>query len=247
LHSNKGNTELKTCKNKTTSDKKLNQFKIYFRSTLEALALGTVLGLIDISSSEDYKFTIVAYFAGAAFIGFRHVGHAFPCWPVLGISLYAIHVIAIACGRKPPYVEENYQTALGIMSGASFRVILSGSDSFRRTSEPALRFFPKTTRQVLLAVVCIGMMLGCIRQMLFPPTIYSKNYNERNFRTIKQGFTTNQVFSLVGQPLKKSTVSNTCEVWEYSVQYNYLSNYERRQVNFESGLVRSVIMDYWVD
>ncbi len=228
------------------------------RAVWESLAVGLLLGFTDSNYAGDVKFIFPAYFVAGALIGVRHAGRAFPCWPLLGASLYAVHVVAIACGRKPPYVEENYRIAeqclgviipsgLGIMAGAGVRVALSTFGWFHRNSGPPVRFLPKTTREMMVAVACIGVELGCLKQMMFPPTIYSAGYDEARFHAIREGMTTDQVKSSLGSPLRKESYLGGNETWAYSDQYTYLSNYERRWIMVKGGLVHGVISDYWID
>jgi hypothetical protein len=228
------------------------------RPAWEAIAVGLLLGFADANHAGNQEFVLPAYFVAGVVLGLRHAGRAFPCWPLLGVSLYAVHVVAIACGRKPPYVEENYRFAeqclwaimpsgLGVMAGAGVRVTLAACGEFRRKSGTPVRFLPKTTREIIIAVACIGVGLGCLRQMMFPPTIYAAGYNESQFHAIREGMTTDQVVSALGQPLQKRSSADGSETWEYSMQYTYTSNYERRWIMFGRGLVQGVVSDYWYD
>ena len=235
-----------------------SRFASNSRPIWETLAVGLLLGFVDSNLAGNQGFVLPAYFVAAVLLGLRHAGRAISCWPLLGVSLYAVHVVAIACGRKPPYVEENYRFAeqclwviipsgLGIMAGAGFRATLSASGYFRRESGPPVRFFPKSTREVMAAVACISIGLGCLKRMMFPPTIYAAGYNDARFNAIREGMTPDQVASAVGQPLKKQIGNGSIEIWEYSAQYTYTSNYERRWIVFERGVVQTVVSDYWYD
>ena len=242
--------------------KRQNQPLIRFisrnRPAWEALAVGLLLGLADANHAGEQDFVLPAYFVAGALLGLRHAGRAFPCWPLLGVSLYAVHVVAIACGRKPPYVEENYRFAeqclwvimpsgLGVMAGAGVRVTFAAFGKFRRKSDIPVRFLPKTTREIIIAVACIGVGLGCLKQMMFPPTIYAAGYNEAQFHAIRKGMTPDQVVSALGQPLQKQSSADDSEIWKYSEQYTYTSDYERRWIMLEGGLVQDVVSDHWYD
>ena len=150
-----------------TSDQTVRRW----RALWETSAVGLLLGLADSNHAGNQELTLPAYFIAGFLIGLRHAGRACPCWPLLGVSLYAVHIVAIACGRKPPYVEENYRFAeqclwamvpsgLGIMAGAGFRVTLRAFGWFRRKSGPPARFLPRTTRDVMVAVACVAIGLG---------------------------------------------------------------------------------------
>jgi hypothetical protein len=177
---------------------------------------------------------------------------------LLGVSLYAAHVIAIACGGKPPYVEENYRFAeqclwvtapsgLGVMAGAGVRVILASLGRFPRRQGPPVRFLPRTTRDLMVTVACVGIGLGCLHRMMFPPTVFAARYDEGKFQAIRPGLTSGQVISVLGPPLEKEPRPEGQEKWAYSKQYTYTSNYERRWIFFKDGLVQDVVSDYWVD
>lgn len=233
-------------------------FVYCLRPALEALGVGLCLGFVDSNHAGDGGFTLFGYLLAGAILGFRHAGRALACWPTLGVSLYAAHVVAIACGQRPPYVEENYRFAeqclviilpagISIMGGAGLRVALSTSSEFQRKDGLPIHFFPRTTREGMIAVACLAMGLACIKQAIFPPTIYARGYNESRFQAIRVGMTTEQVVLELGEPLQKHVDSSGSELWHYSDQYHYESNFDRRWLVFDAGKVICVINDYWVD
>jgi hypothetical protein len=228
------------------------------RSIWEASAVGLFLGIADINYAGDPAFVIAAYFAGGVFLGLRHAGKVSPCWLLLGSSLYLVHVVAIACGRKPPYVEENYRLAenclwvfvpsgFGLIAGVGVRVALAACGLCRRKVGPRVQFLPKTTRDVLITVALISVGMSCIHRVFFPPTIYATGYVEAKFNGIRNGMTTEQVKSLLGDPLKKDWSEDGSENWQYSTGYTYTSNYERRWIRVKNGVVTTIINDYWYD
>jgi hypothetical protein len=218
-----------------------------------------VLGIVESNLEDGAPFVELGYFVAGVLLGLRHAGCAMVCWPFLGGSFYAVHVVAIACGRTPPYVEENYRfaeqcllmiipTGLAIMIGAGARVaLLNFFGWFPRKARPPVRFLPKSTREVIVSVACIGVALGCLKQAMLPPTIYAAGYNEGRFEAIRAGMTTDQVLSKLGSPLRKDSSEQDYETWVYSTQYTYTSNYERRWVVFKNGLVERLVSDYWID
>ena len=229
-----------------------------YRPILEATAVGLALGLMDANHAGDGNFSTSAYFLGAFLVGLVHAGRCLPCWPILGVSLYVVHVMAIALGKKPPYVEENHRFAeqcllafvpsgLGLMAGAGLRVFLASVGSLRRESGPAIRFLPRTTRDLVALVACIGIGLGCVIRVISPPTVYAPGYNEATFRAIREGMTTDQVASIMGQPLEKELRSDDALIWKYSDQYTYTSDFDRRWVFFSGGTVQTVVNDHWYD
>jgi hypothetical protein len=223
------------------------------------LAIGLLLGLADSNYAGERDVTSIAYLIGGALLGLRHAGRACPCWPVLGVSLYAVHVVAIALGRKPPYVEENYRFAemcllafipsgFGLFVGVVVRVGLDASGLFRRRSGPPVGFLPRTTRGVMITVACIGLGLGCLHRVFFPPTIYAAGYDEARFHAIRPGMAAEQVICALGEPIHKIRWSDGgLENWTYSEGYTYTSDYERRWVLVKNGVVETVVSDYWYD
>lgn len=220
--------------------------------------IGSLIGFVDSNRAGSGEWQAPAYFVAGALLGLRHARRSCPCWPILGFSLYAVHVIAIACGRKPPYVEENYRFAeqclwvvipsgFGVMVGAGVRVVLAVLGWFRRVFGPPVRFLPGSMRGIILVVACIGLGLGCVHRVIFPPTIYARGYDEARFQSICEGMTGDQVISALGAPLEKRPWTDGQECWEYSAQYTYTSDYHRRWIFMQNGRVRSVVNDYWFD
>jgi SmpA / OmlA family len=227
------------------------------RPVCEALAIGLILGFADSRYAGDMDYTSPAYLACGAVLGFRYAGRACPCWPVLGVSLYAAHVVAIASGRKPPFVEENYRFAeqclwvaipsgLGLMAGVTGRVALTSLGWLRRKSGPPVRILPRSTREVMVVVACSCIGLSYIHRAISPPTVFASGFDEARFSRIRPGMTRDQVASALGPPLK-TRIAPPSELWEYSDQWTHTSNYERRWVIFEDGRVRDVVTDYWID
>jgi hypothetical protein len=253
------NPDLPSCESRLEDRKPpLSRLVGRYRALGETLAAGLLLGFADSNHAGNQGFVLPAYLGAGVLIGLRHAGRSFPCWPLLGVSLYAVHVVAIACGREPPYVEENYRFAeqclwviipsgLGIMAGAGGRVALSYFGWFHREAGPPVRFLPKTTREVIVAVACIGVGLGCLKQMMFPPTIYAAGYDESRFHAIHEGMTTDQVETALGPPLQRRASPDGRETWEYSSQYTYTSDYEIRRIMFGGGLVQGIVSAHWFD
>ncbi len=229
-----------------------------YRPILESMAVGLVLGFVDANYAGDTNFSFPAYFLGGILIGLIHAGRCLPCWPILGLSLYVVHVVAIALGKKPPYVEENFRFAeqcygafvpsgFGLMAGAVLRVFLASVDSFHRKSGPPVRFLPRTTRDLVVMVACVGIGLGCLCRMFSPPTVYAPGYDEAKFRTIHEGMTVDQVAAIVGEPLEKQTWPDGRLLLKYSDQYTHTSDFVRRWVYFSGGTVQTVYNDLWID
>src|SRR5258707_12887675 len=84
---------------------------IRYRAIWEALAVGILLGFADSNHAGNQEFVFPAYLVGGAILGLRHAGRASPCWLLLGVSLYAKHVVRIVYGRKPLHAEGNSRMA----------------------------------------------------------------------------------------------------------------------------------------
>ena len=138
-------------------------------------------------------------------------------------------------------------SGFGLMAGAALRVFLASVGSFQRESGPSIRFLPKTTRDLVVVVACIGIGLGCLKRLLFPPTLYAPGYDEARFRTIHEGMTAGQVASIMGEPLEKRPWSDGRGLWKYSDQYTYTSDFDRRWVYLSGGAVQTVVNDRWHD
>src|SRR5262249_33076512 len=148
----------------------------------ETLLVGLLLGLAITSCAGRLALVLAGYFLGGVVIGLRHSGGACPCWLVLGGSLYAVQVTAIVGGWKPAYVASDVRNAerslavlvpagFGLLFGTAVRAALAGLGWFRRQAGPPVRFFPRTTRELLLVVACFAVAMACIHRMFAPPTI----------------------------------------------------------------------------
>lgn len=139
-------------------------------------------------------------------------------------------------------------SGLGLLVGSGIRVAPSAHGSFRCAVGPPVRLLPRTTRDLMVAVACIGLGLACIHRMMVPQTIYAPGYDERKFRAIREGMTSKQVESALGSPLHKiSSSEDGNENWMYSTQYTSTSDYQRRWILMKNGRVERVICDYWED
>jgi hypothetical protein len=119
--------------------------RLRFQAAIEGTAIGLTLGLIDAHSTDGDLFpTLFAYLIAGFVLGLRHAGRAWPAWVPLGLSLYFVHLAAIACGYRTPYVEEDAEQAiacvlavwpagLGLAVGALGRV---GISEFLRLAWP---------------------------------------------------------------------------------------------------------------
>lgn len=229
------------------------------RVCLEAVAVGLLVALIDIQCTGDGTLTILLYVAAAALLGLRHAGHACPIWPVLGSSLYVVHVIAIACGRKPPFVETDSRNAegtleilfpvvIGLTIGVVLRVALSALGRLPRKGGPPVRFFPRTMTEVVVVIAWLSLGLSGIHRWLVPPTVYAAGYDDGKFRRIQVGMTADEVVSVLGEPLHRVTWNEDgTENWMYSKQYTSTSNFSRRWIFVKDGRVSDVVMDYFED
>jgi hypothetical protein len=87
--------------------------RFYGQATVEAIAIGLPLGLIDVHSKQgDWFDAHLAFLLAGLSPGLRHAGRAWQAWGPLGFCYYLIHRLAIAYGYRPPYVEEDARSAL---------------------------------------------------------------------------------------------------------------------------------------
>jgi hypothetical protein len=115
-----------------------------------------------------------------------------------------------------------------------------------------------TVRELMVVVAWIGIHLATLRALLINEpffgfgTIYSEQYSESRFRTLRVGMSRGEVEAIVGRPLRKvpwnqETGPHDEEMWYYSDQPNATANFSRRWVCFENGKVVAVINDFWFD
>ena len=83
-----------------------------FQAAIEGIAIGLLIGLIDIHSTSGGWFNaLVAFLAVGFALGVRHASRAWQAWLPLSSSLYVMHLAAISCGYRPPYVEADAERA----------------------------------------------------------------------------------------------------------------------------------------
>ncbi len=232
----------------------------WLRSFTEGTLIGLLIGLVDINSGDgDPGTTFGLYLIAGLVLGFRNAGRASLCWPPLGVSLYIVHLIAIACGRKPPFVESNFRQAahtlgfygvagVSLLVGVVGRVAFSALGFFRRAAGPPVRFWPRTVSGWLFIVSCFGLGFGGSRLANGPRTVYAVGYDEFKFQRLRLGMTRTEVEAALGPPLEKvPALADVPELWFYSLGESSLDDYWRRWVRFENGKVTQIISDYWED
>ncbi|WP_165227496.1 outer membrane protein assembly factor BamE [Aquisphaera insulae] len=223
----------------------------------EALAAGLAIGIaVTFSSLNHPNWRHSAYLLAGFLLGLRHAGRAVFCWLPLGVSLYVAHVVAIILGVGPPHVEANTRMAevrlfalipagVGLMAGALLRTILEACDSRDREHGPSVRFLPRTSRDLLVLVACLGIGFGLLHRAAHPPTLYARGFTEADFRRIRNGMTAEQVLAILGPPLRKLPWGNGSEAWLYSNKYHRLANFHRRWLFLRDGVVESIVHDDW--
>lgn len=233
----------------------------FIRPAVEAMVVGLLIGLVDAFTTNTGDATLIAYLLAGIALGVRHAGRAWSCWPPLGLSLYLVHVAAIACGRRPPYVESDFDAArvtlqfcvpagLGLGFGTIVRRLLVAFGLFDRTKGPAVRILPRSAKGWLIAVALVGVSLAWLRWVFVDSsTIYSERYDEAKFHTVREGMTASEVEALLGPPIYEGKVyeSSSERLWAYSRGTSGTSNYWRRWIFVNDGKVESVVADFWWD
>ena len=169
----------------------------WLRSFTEGTVIGLLIGLVDINSGDgDPRSTFGLYLIAGLSLGFRNAGRASLCWPSLDVSLYIVHLIAIGCGRKPPFVEGDFRQAahtlgvywvagLGLLVGVIGRAAFNALGFFRRAAESPVRLLPRTVWGWLFIVLCFGLGFGSNRLANGPRTVYSVEYDESKFQRLR--------------------------------------------------------------
>jgi outer membrane protein assembly factor BamE (lipoprotein component of BamABCDE complex) len=107
---------------------------------------------------------------------------------------------------------------------------------------------------MIVAGLCFCLPICCqvgCETFLRQGTIYSKNYDETKFGSLREGMTARQVEAIMGQPLWKSPLPHTEghedeEQWAYSTQSEPTAYYLRRWLVFEADRVtRNISEDYY--
>lgn len=78
-------------------------------------------------------------------------------------------------------------------------------------------------------------------------TIYSPGYNESNFKKIRKNMSSNEVLSLLGEPIDRIKLSENEEVWRYTEQGPHNTNYRERNVVFCNSKVIEIDDSFYID
>ena len=226
----------------------------------EAAVVGVAIGIWDIHSTGNPGMSALAYLLAGVALGARHAGTAWLCWPPLGLSLYAVHLAAIAHGYKQPYVEADSVAAratlgmfaeagLGIALGVGLRLVLSALGWFRRADGSPVRILPRTPRRIVATLVVAAILFRFWSWISFDiDTVYSKGFTAGRFRQIRVGMPAEEVESILGPPLDKvDRWGGEIQNWRYTNQALPTSDYWRRWIFMKEGKVERVISDYWWD
>jgi hypothetical protein len=111
-----------------------------------------------------------------------------------------------------------------------------------------------TVAKMMLLVAWIGICLATARALLHSEpmlgfgTVYSEQFSERAFNSVRVGMNRGQVEQTIGRPLRKVPWGSASqEMWYYSDQPDPTANFWRRWVLFENGKVTWIANDFWVD
>ena len=242
----------------SVQDPRFGQWTIW-SGPVEAALLGIALGVLYVPTSDDIVRVAGAYAAAGILLGFRHAGRSMGCWLILGVSLYPIHLVAVALGREPPFLYITPRggicnlillapSGLGVVSGASARWCLDRLGVLRRGVNRPIRLLPRSTRGWMAAVGGIGIGMSGIVRGLKAETIYAPGYDERRFAAVRVGMSNSEVQEILGPPLEKDQRAGEVFVnWIYSEQSMHTGDYERRRIFFKEGRVITIIGDHWDD
>ncbi len=107
---------------------------------------------------------------------------------------------------------------------------------------------------MMVLVAWIGIYLATARALLRSEplfgfgTVYSEQFSERAFNSVRVGMNRSQVEQTIGTPLRKVPWGSASqEMWYYSDQPDLTANFWRRWVLFENGKVTWIANDFWVD
>lgn len=226
----------------------------------EASLIGLALGFADSRYAGESNWIIPVFFGAGFLLGVRHAGRAWPCWVPLGMGLYFAHIVAIALGRQPPYVEESYLAArqtffvlplvgLGLALGAGVRWLLALAGRFRREDGPPVRLWPRTILGMIALIAKLAVTWSLTQWVLFDSgTQYAPGFSEGRFQQVRVGMTTDQVEAILGPPIDKlDWATPGVQRWAYTNQVSATSDFHRRWVFVEGEKVANVVNDYWYD
>ncbi|ODT98391.1 MAG: hypothetical protein ABS79_05940 [Planctomycetes bacterium SCN 63-9] len=224
---------------------------------IESTAVGLIYGLADVNRTESSSWILLTLALACVFLGFRHAGLAWICWPPLGLGLYFVHVAAILWGYKQPYVEvdiPNASATLGFVGaagmllaiGVATRAAFSAMGWFRPDGRP----FPLFSVHGVINTIGTAIALTIFSWAVTPDgTRYAPGYDEAKFHRIRVGMTEKEVAAILGEPFHKVPWNEKADriCWMYTVQRTSVSNYWRRWIFVENGKVSDVVSDYFYD
>jgi hypothetical protein len=222
-------------------------------------AVGLSVGLIDANTSRRGISLDLFHLSVCVLIGAWAAGWAWVCWLPLGSGVYLVHLVAIARGYRPPFVEESAvaaritlqflaPAAIGLGFGVAIRCAFSAKGVLRRADGSPVRILPRTVRSVLATVAGFALAFRLLSWVFFDSsTLYSPGYRESSFQRVRVGATAAEVEGLLGPPLGRCPRADGPEVWAYTDGATTTSNYWRRWIVLEDGKVTNIVSDFWWD
>ena len=106
----------------------------------------------------------------------------------------------------------------------------------------------------MLMVAFLAIGFGLLRLLAnFDPifgysTVYSEQYDEVKFESIRIGMDTGEVEAILGPPLSKTPWDDGHTVlWKYSDQLGSMDNFWKRWIYIEDGKVNWIVNEFYRD
>ena len=124
-----------------------------------------------------------------------------------------------------------------------------------------LQWLQFSVRRLLIVTACIGAAVAIGRFYLFRldpflgyATIYSEQYTETGFNSLRIGMSSEDVRSIMDSPLRSVPWSGCTypvpggdENWEYTIEPKQDGNYHRRWIIFRNHRILAIVNEFYLD